>query len=392
MVYSVTDVTRMNIINMGGAAGAIQAQTPMKLQVDRLRKSYGNFEALTPADLEIHQGEFMTLLGPSGSGKTTLLMMVAGLVQPSGGDIYIDGKLATNVPSSKRDIGMVFQNYALFPHLTVFENIAFPLRMRRRSEADIRKEVMRVLEIVELPHVAQRSPRALSGGQQQRIALARSIVYAPSIILMDEPLGALDKRLRDQLQIEIKNIHKSLGTTILYVTHDQQETLTMSDRICLMNHGRIEQVGTPAELYFSPETEFGAVFLGESNIVDISNVVSGPEGITFSAPQMNAAGLSCPVPSHQNVSTASKIMLRPEWLTVSKAHPGSEFNVVSGTVKDTVFTGEVTRYFVTTPGGAILTAAQLTRPGEEDIAAGTEVFVSWPRTRTYLLPGEGRPS
>lgn len=381
----------MMIDSVSHRVAATQPGAAVKLQVQNLRKLYGDFEALSPASLEVRQGEFMTLLGPSGSGKTTLLMMVAGLVMPTSGDIRIDGKVATFVPPSKRDIGMVFQNYALFPHLTVFENIAFPLRMRRKPEAEVRKEVMRVLEIVELPHVAQRSPRALSGGQQQRIALARSIVYAPSIILMDEPLGALDKRLRDQLQIEIKNIHKTLGTTILYVTHDQQETLTMSDRICLMNHGRIEQVGTPYELYFQPKTEFGATFLGESNIIPITDVTAAGAGLSFAAAALGPARLGATT-STVPAAQAAKIMLRPEWLTVSTAKPADGVNVVAGTVKDIVFTGEVTRFFVVTKGGAILTCAQLTRPGDHDIAIGTDVQVSWPYERTYMLAAEGASS
>ena len=195
--------------------------------------------ALAGADVELREGEFLTLLGPSGSGKTTLLMMVAGLIQPDAGEVWIDGRLATYAPPFRRDVGMVFQNYALFPHLTVAENIAFPLRMRRVPEATIRQEVQRVLEIVRLPDVAGRLPRALSGGQQQRIALARCMVYKPSIILMDEPLGALDKKLREQLQLEIKQLHGDLGITVLYVTHDQEEAMVMSDRICLMNDGRV---------------------------------------------------------------------------------------------------------------------------------------------------------
>jgi len=356
----------------------------VKLQVEGLSKHYGDFVALSPSSLAVRQGEFMTLLGPSGSGKTTLLMMVAGLVLPSSGSIRIDGQVATTTPPAKRDIGMVFQNYALFPHLTVFENIAFPLRMRRVAEAQIRKEVMRVLEIVELPHVADRVPRALSGGQQQRIALARSIVYAPSIILMDEPLGALDKRLRDQLQIEIKNLHKSLGTTILYVTHDQQETLTMSDRICLMNHGLIEQVGTPSDLYFTPATEFGATFLGESNILPVAEVARDGAGLSFASPLLGPGRFSASkaaVPAAQ----AAKFMLRPEWLTVSAACADEGANAVPGTIADIVFTGEVTRYFVMTSGGARLVASQLTRPDDSSLRIGDAVHLSWLRERSYML-------
>ena len=235
--------------------------TEYKLRTHGVRKTYGSVVALKSASIEMQEGEFLTLLGPSGSGKTTLLMAIAGLNNPDSGEIWIDGKLATYLPPFKRDIGMVFQNYALFPHMTIFDNIAFPLRMRKMDAARIRKEVGRVLEIVELGHVSMRFPRELSGGQQQRIALARCFVYKPSIILMDEPLGALDKKLRDTLQREIKQLHENLGITVLYVTHDQEEAMVMSDRICVMNDGGIDQIGTPDELYFNPTSVFTADFL-----------------------------------------------------------------------------------------------------------------------------------
>src|SRR4051794_7365585 len=253
--------------------------TKTKLSIRGATKTSGAVTALAEATLDLAEGEFLTLLGPSGSGKTTLLMMVAGLVQPSGGEIWIDGRLATYAPPNKRDIGIVFQNYALFPHLTVYENIASPLRMRRQNEKTIAAEVRRVLDIVQLPQVADRLPRELSGGQQQRIALARCMIYRPSIILMDEPLGALDRQLRDRMQLEIKQLHKRLGITVLYVTHDQEEALAMSDRICLMRQGRVEQIGSPEELYFRPRTEFAADFLGESNIIPGIIVTSGAAGL-----------------------------------------------------------------------------------------------------------------
>ena len=203
-----------------------------KLKTRDLRKTYGPVVALDRASIEMAEGEFLTLLGPSGSGKTTMLMAIAGLNEPDSGDIWIDGTLATYLPPFQRDIGMVFQNYALFPHMTIFENIAFPLRMRKMEESAIKANVERVLETIKLPQVVDRFPKELSGGQQQRIALARAFVYEPSIILMDEPLGALDKKLRDHLQLEIKHLHEQLGITVLYVTHDQEEAMVMSDRIC----------------------------------------------------------------------------------------------------------------------------------------------------------------
>src|ERR1700722_4098117 len=237
-----------------------------KLRVQKLSKRYGQVTALEPIDLTVAAGELLTVLGPSGSGKTTLLHIVSGLVEPSGGAIYIDGIDHTQTPVHRRDIGMVFQSYALFPHLTVDENVAFPLRMRRRPEAEIRRRVTAALEMVRLGGLGLRMPRALSGGQQQRVALARCFVYQPSIILMDEPLGALDKKLREHMQIEIKRLHRDTGVTIIYVTHDQEEALALSDRICLMNQARIEQVGTPEEIYERPATVFAADFIGISTI------------------------------------------------------------------------------------------------------------------------------
>ena len=356
-----------------------------KLEIDRVYKRYGSFTALQETSLELREGEFLTLLGPSGSGKTTLLMMVAGLVSPDGGRIIIDGRDATNAPPFRRDIGMVFQSYALFPHMTVAENIAFPLRMRWRKEAEIRVEVARVLDLVQLPHLADRMPRQLSGGQQQRIALARCLVYGPSIILMDEPLGALDKKLRDQLQVEIKRLHRQLGTTMLYVTHDQGETLTMSDRVCLMNHGRIEQVGTPADLYFRPRTVFAADFLGDSNLLE--GQVLGPAGEGRVAVQCAALGARVQVPGTATPGTC-RIMLRPESLSLTQGTSGVEVgcDAVSGEVRDVTFTGNVTRTTVQTSGGALLSVAGLTMEATLALRPGAPVHVHWRPEAAVLLP------
>jgi putative spermidine/putrescine transport system ATP-binding protein len=357
------------------------ADTKTKLSIRGVSKTYGAVTALAEATLDLSEGEFLTLLGPSGSGKTTLLMMVAGLAQPSGGEIWIDGHLATYAPPNKRDIGIVFQNYALFPHLTVYENIAFPLRMRRLAERTIAAEVKRVLDIVQLPHVGDRMPRALSGGQQQRIALARCMVYRPSIILMDEPLGALDRQLRDHMQLEIKELHGRLGITVLYVTHDQEEAMAMSDRICLMNNGRIEQIGTPQELYFRPRSVFVAEFLGESNILEARLRERGP------APLLDAGGgleiRAAAADGAQRGETVT-IVVRPE--SIRLLDPGDAAdNAVAGTIKETVFVGGVSRHFVALPGGIVLSAKQLTgsapppRPGDT-------VRVGWSARHTLVLP------
>lgn len=362
-----------------------ETQGGAKLAVSGLGKIYGSTVALHPTDLTLRVGEFMTLLGPSGSGKTTLLMMVAGLLQPDSGSLAIDGREATFAPPWERDIGMVFQNYALFPHLSVFENIAFPLRMRRVPEPEIKREVMRVLEVVQLAHTAERLPRALSGGQQQRIALARAFVFKPSFILMDEPLGALDKKLRDQLQLEIKHLHRSLGVTILYVTHDQQEALTMSDRICLMNGGRIEQLGSPTELYFQPATVFAADFLGESNFIDGRVRSSGPEGATVET----AAGI-VHGPGHFAAGAAVKVMVRPESLALAR-EPLAGTNAMACRVSETIFVGGVTRHYVTLADGTSVVAMELTDRDCTPPVGGEAMHVVWPVGATTILAAGGAP-
>jgi putative spermidine/putrescine transport system ATP-binding protein len=216
-------------------------------------------------DLDIARGEFLTLLGPSGSGKTTCLMMLAGFETATSGQIYLDGRPINDVPPYRRDIGMVFQNYALFPHMTVGENLAFPLEVRKLAKAEIEARVARALEMVRLGAFAQRRPAQLSGGQQQRVALARALVFEPKLVLMDEPLGALDKQLRESMQYEIKHLHERLGITVVYVTHDQGEALTMSDRVAVFNEGRIQQLAAPAQLYEAPANAFVARFIGENN-------------------------------------------------------------------------------------------------------------------------------
>lgn len=357
-----------------------------KLQVKDVRKSYGAVTALENTSLEMREGEFLTLLGPSGSGKSTLLMAIAGLNNPDNGEIWIDGKLATYLPPFQRDIGMVFQNYALFPHMTIMENIAFPLRMRGESKESINQKVKEVLEKVQLSHVADRLPRELSGGQQQRIALARCFVYKPSIILMDEPLGALDKKLREALQLEIKHLHEELGITVLYVTHDQEEAMVMSDRICLMNNARIEQIGTPDELYHRPKTIFAADFLGESNFIDVrvktlqDNIVTTETatGIILSTP------LSSPVIS----GTSAKIMIRPESIRVLSGHETAQ-NTLTGEVTDVIVAGGVTKSFVRTAEHAMLKVSQLT--SSEKLQKGQQVHLGWATHTSVLLANGGKP-
>jgi putative spermidine/putrescine transport system ATP-binding protein len=344
--------------------------------------------ALAETSLRMRQGEFLTLLGPSGSGKTTLLMLVAGLLQPDAGEIRIDGRVATYLPPGQRDIGMVFQSYALFPHLSIFENIAFPLRMRHLGEAEIRREVARVLEIVRLPDVAERLPRQLSGGQQQRIALARCIVYGPSIILMDEPLGALDKQLRDQLQLEIKHLHRRLGTSILYVTHDQQETMTLSDRVCLMNGGRIDQIGTPEDLYFAPTSIFAAQFLGDANIfpAEVDGSVGGR--LRLRCPALSPEPILAPAPAAPQ-GRAVLILVRPERLSTHGLE--GEINSVEGTLRELIFVGGVTKRYVAPDAGCMILATGLTGGPGHGSEVGARVRLSWSVESMVVLPDPARP-
>src|SRR5215467_14181392 len=311
-----------------------------RLTLTRLAKRYPGTTAVDAIDLDVGSGEFVTLLGPSGSGKTTTLMMVAGFTAPSEGEIAIDGRPITGMAPEHRNIGVVFQNYALFPHMTVWDNVAFPLKMRRRPSAEIRSRVGRALELVHLAGLGERLPRQLSGGQQQRVALARALVFDPGLLLMDEPLGALDRNLREQMKLEIKRIHSDVGVTVLYVTHDQEEALTMSDRIALMNRGRIAQLGTAEDLYERPASRFVASFIGESNLFE-GRVESSDGGAVF----VHGAGSRLPLspgPRAFRPGESCTLMVRPEKIALgSDATDG-----LPGTVETVVYVGEFTRYRV----------------------------------------------
>jgi putative spermidine/putrescine transport system ATP-binding protein len=353
------------------------------LRVTDLTKRYGDFVALAPTRLEVAAGEFLTLLGPSGSGKTTLLSLVAGLAHPDDGQVEIAGADVTWSPPYARDIGMVFQNYALFPHLTVAENIAFPLEMRKIKGAEARRRVAEALEIVRLPSVADRYPRELSGGQQQRIALARCMVYRPSIILMDEPLGALDKKLREQMQLEIKRIHRELGATIVYVTHDQEEAMTMSDRICLMNAGQIAQLGTPADLYFRPRSLFVADFIGESNLLParVDAVAAETVEVRLGDTAVQAARNGAAVAPGQAV----KLMLRPQNLTVGAA------GRLAARITDIMVSGSLTKLYMEAADLPPLVAAYPTSARAAAHAVGDTVHLDWNAADAVIIADE-RPS
>ncbi|MDA9499354.1 ABC transporter ATP-binding protein [Bradyrhizobium sp. CCBAU 11357] len=343
------------------------------LRIHALCKRYGDFVALAPTSLDVAKGEFLTLLGPSGSGKTTLLSLIAGLAHPDEGQILIDDTDVTRSPAYARDIGVVFQNYALFPHMTIEDNIAFPLKMRKVSDAEARRRTAEALETVRLPHVAKRYPRELSGGQQQRIALARCIVYRPAIILMDEPLGALDKKLRDQMQLEIKRIHRELGTTIVYVTHDQEEAMTMSDRICLMNAGAIEQLGTPQDLYFRPRSVFVADFLGESNLLSATVRGVDGEGLDIVLTEQLAASRAVGNGSRFVAGEPVKVMVRPQNLVVG------EGGQLSGRLTDVMISGSLTRLYIAPETADLpqLVAAHPTRSGAAPYEIGQRLSLGW---------------
>ena len=342
---------------------------------DRIEKRFGTVVAVDDVSLDIAPGEFVTLLGPSGSGKTTTLMMLAGFEIPTAGEIYVDEDPIAAVPPYRRNIGMVFQNYALFPHMTVGENIAFPLQMRRMSKAEIVQQTQEVLALVGLPGYEGRYPRQLSGGQQQRVAVARALVFNPRVLLMDEPLGALDKKLRERLQLEIKALHEQLGVTIIYVTHDQEEALVMSDRIAVMNEGRIEQCGLPTELYDEPSTRFVADFIGESNFIEGAIDRLDGASVWVDAPGLGALR----APARPEVTTGSTMALtvRPEKIVPMDNGAAPDLNVVDGVVEDVVFVGEMRRYVVALPGGQRLVLKAQNRSGVQNYGRGDAIRVCW---------------
>jgi spermidine/putrescine ABC transporter ATP-binding subunit len=351
------------------------ADVGARVVFDRIEKRFGTVVAVDDVSLDIAPGEFVTLLGPSGSGKTTTLMMLAGFEIPTAGEIYVDDDPIAAVPPFRRNIGMVFQNYALFPHMTVGENIAFPLQMRKMSRAEITRQTKEVLQLVGLPGYEGRYPRQLSGGQQQRVAVARALVFSPRVLLMDEPLGALDKQLRERLQLEVKALHEQLGVTIIYVTHDQEEALVMSDRIAVMNDGRIEQIGHPTELYDEPATRFVANFIGESNFIE--GVVQQADGAvtTVAAPGIGELR----APHRAGVASGEQVALtvRPEKIVASENGAAPEMNALDGTVADVVFVGEMRRYVVALPGGQKLVLKAQNRSGVRNFARGDAIRVCW---------------
>jgi putative spermidine/putrescine transport system ATP-binding protein len=378
-------VNRNIMLIPDGNAGDI-TRPGCTVTIRAIAKSYGSsVPALDGVSLDIRNGEFVTLLGASGSGKTTTLMIVAGFTAPDAGDVLLDGHSIISLPPERRGIGVVFQNYALFPHMTAVRNVAFPLRMRAvpRRKALARAEA--ALERVGLGGFGPRLPSQLSGGQQQRVALARALVFEPGLLLMDEPLGALDRALREQMKAEIRRLHRELGITIVYVTHDQEEALTLSDRIALMHRGRIVQIGTPADLYDRPTNAFVAGFIGESSLVEGTVAHSGrtehallPTG---GGPPLRARA------SHLPEGARAVLLLRPERVAVHTDTPGGSGQ--SAEIVDSVYVGDVTRLTLRLQGGAALNVKYLNRTGVASLAPGMRVHVTWDPHDAILLPAEG---
>jgi spermidine/putrescine ABC transporter ATP-binding subunit len=360
--------------------------TTYQLNLSNVLKTFGNVLAVDNVSLNIKQGEFLTLLGPSGSGKTTTLNMIAGFEIPTSGKILLESRDITTVQPKNRGIGMVFQNYALFPHMTVFDNIAFPLKMRKAPADEIHNRIKATLELVQLPHFENRYPNQLSGGQQQRIALARALVFQPPILLMDEPLGALDKKLRDHMRLEIKHLHESLHITIIYVTHDQEEALTMSDRIAIMNQGRIIQLDTPVGLYESPLSWFVADFIGESNFLQGKVIKKDDEKPVVETEH----GLRLWVKERNDLIPGKKVTvaIRPEKIQILQNEAENSADIVNrfpGMIEEIVYVGEAMVYRIKLAQGLSVTVKVQSGPLTYNHKPKDEVMVGWRARHSLAL-------
>lgn len=341
-------------------------------------KSFGSFAALTDVSLTIGRGEFLTLLGPSGSGKTTFLMILAGFEAASHGRLSLDGADMTHTPAEARAFGMVFQGYALFPHMTAEQNIAFPLKVQGRSARDIKHRVTEMVEMVGLGGHGHKRPSGLSGGQQQRVALARALAYDPPVLLLDEPFSALDKNLRGQMQDEVRRLHRELGTTFVFVTHDQSEALALSSRVAIFERGTLQQIGAPKDVYERPANGFVAEFLGDINILPLEEVSATPDGVkALFEGQILLMASSLGAPS-------KTLAVRPEYMSLSLTQP-STGNAIKVTLRDLTYLGAETQLSLNTPGQVSLMLAMPTVSLPIDLVPGTSVWVTWPNERGIFL-------
>ncbi len=355
----------------------VEARIPgAPVQVIDLAKYFGEVRAVDGVSLDVRAGEFLALLGPSGSGKTTILMSIAGFEQPTRGEILIGDKSVMNVPPHKRNLGMVFQRYALFPHMTVRDNIAYPLQMRGANAREIGLRVEAALELVRLSGYGARMPSQLSGGEQQRVALARAIVYRPSVLLMDEPLGALDKKLREQLQLEIKHLQQQLGATVIYVTHDQEEALTMADRIAVMHQGKLQQLGAPEELYEQPANSFVADFIGETNFLEGILLACHDRVCLIALEPDVTIQAALPQPENWREGTRVRVAIRPERIALYSPN-GAEQKGYAAVVQETVYAGASTACIVQLAPSLLLTARVPSDSDHPRWRKGDAVRVIW---------------
>ena len=350
-------------------------------------KTFGEVRAVDGISLDVRQGEFLTLLGPSGCGKTTTLRMIGGFELPSSGEIFIEGEAMGDRPPYRRPVNTVFQNYALFPHMTVSQNVSYGLEMARVARAERQKRVEDALAMVRLPHVEGRKPAELSGGQQQRVALARALVNRPAVLLLDEPLGALDLKLRKAMQLELKQLNREVGATFVYVTHDQEEALTMSDRIAVMNEGRILQLGTPGEIYERPRTRFVADFIGQTNFLEVD--VTGWEGSAVDVELPGSGPLRARMPDVIQPQGRMTLAVRPEKISLLADLPVGEVpgsNALTGRLDEVVYVGNHTQYLVRLSGGQMLTVYRQNRAvGENEHVTGESLSVVFNPQSAALL-------
>jgi spermidine/putrescine transport system ATP-binding protein len=366
--------------------------TGIDVRLERVTKAFGDMLAVDDLSLDIAEGEFFSLLGPSGCGKTTTLRMIGGFEEPTRGTVFLTGRDVTDLPPHKRDVNTVFQSYALFPHLDVFENVAFGLRRRKVSKHEVNDRVSEALRLVEMAGFEKRKPGQMSGGQQQRVALARALVNRPKVLLLDEPLGALDLKLRKQMQLELKRIQQEVGITFIYVTHDQEEAMIMSDRLAVMRQGKTEQVGPPEDVYESPQTQFVAAFLGASNLLEghLKDRRNGTSTVLL------AGGDEVQLPNERapfDMGESVLVGVRPEKITIrsdGSGPDGSGWNAVSGLLRMATYIGVSHQYKVEGPGGHELTVWVQNLGAEAAPAPGERVTLSWRWEHTFaVLPQEG---